>query len=401
MAKKDLDITDKLKEALAEVRAEFGKDTIRTFDQQIDVEVIPTDFYEFNLATRLGGFPMAKLIEISGAESSGKTTLAWQLLSQVSRATKKKILFLDYEMATDKEYLKKLGVPIEDVFFALPEDASLEDGMEIMKKLLSTGAFCGAIIDSLATMVPKAELESVAEKGLAGSDMMLKAKILSKSLRVYGPVYRKSGATVIFINHIMSTVQKGPFAVLGDPESTPGGHALKHHCDIRISLKPMGYVLQQVASDKDPKKKVNLKIGRDVKVKFIKNRVGEPFGEGVMTLRNGKGFDIVTSAIKRGLAEGLIINEKGGTHYLKDDKAIKASSYINFWSLLTANPKLVQAILSKLNGKAVKFDASEFDLNIEERGIKASDIGVSEEEGTEFTGESKENEEELSNAISL
>jgi len=384
MAKKTSDFNESLSNALAEVKAEYGKDTVRTFDQQVEVEVIPTDFYEFNKATNLGGMPMGKIVEISGPESSGKTTLAWQILSQLARATKKKILFLDYEMATSKDYLRKLGVPVEEVIFALPEDASLEDGMEIMKKLLSTGAFCGAIADSLATMVPKAELESVEEKGLEGNDMMLKAKVLSKTLRVYGPDFRKSGAVVIFINHLMSKVQKGPaFLALGEPEDTPGGRALKHHCDLRISLKPQGYITQQVASEKDAKKKVNVKIGREIKVKFIKNRVGEPFGEGIMTLRNGKGFDIITSAIKRGIADGTIIAEKGGEHYLKDDKTIKASSYLNFWNLLSVNPKLTQNIIAKLNGKAVKFDSKDFDLSGANKTLKASDVGVEEEEFSE------------------
>lgn len=389
MAKKTNDFNDKLNDALAEVKAEYGKDTVRTFDQQVEAEIIPSDFHEFNLATKLGGVPMGKIIEISGPESSGKTTLAWQLLSQVAKVTKKKILFLDYEMATSKDYLRKLGVPVEEVIFALPEDASLEDGMEIMKKLLTTGAFCGAIVDSLATMVPKAELESVEEKGLEGNDMMLKAKVLSKSLRVYGPDFRKSGAVVMFINHLISKVQKGPaFMSLGDPEDTPGGRALKHHCDLRISLKPQGYILQQVASEKDPRKKVNVKIGREVRLKFLKNRVGEPFGEGTLTLRNGRGFDIITSAIKRGIADGIIVAEKGGEHYLKDDKAIKASSYLNFWNLLCINPKLTQSIIAKLNGKAVKFDAKDVDLSVADKALKASDVGVSEEED-EFTEDDK------------
>lgn len=393
MAKKALDESlDKLNDALSEIKAQMGKDTIRTFNQHIDTEIIPTDFYEFNLATNLGGLPMGKLIEISGPESSGKTTLAWQLASQVSRKTKKKILFLDYEMATSKEYLKKLGVPVEDVIFALPEDSILEDGFNIMDKLLPTGAFCAAIVDSLAAMVPKAEYDSVEEKGLAGSDMMLKAKILSKALRVMGPHFRKSGADVFFINHLMAKPQqKGPVFMLGEPEDTPGGKALKHHCDLRISLKPLGYVLKQVASDKDPKKKVNIKIGRDIRVKFIKNRVGEPFGEGTMTLRNGKGFDVITSAIKRGIAEGIIIREKGGDHFIKDDPTIKASSYNNFWNLFAVNPKLTQIVLDKLNGKAVKYESSEFDLSVNTRDIKASEIGASEEDdaadGTEATGE--------------
>jgi hypothetical protein len=267
---------------------------------------------------------------------------------------------------------------VEDVVWALPEDSSLEDGFDILRKLLPTGAFCGAIVDSVAMMVPKAEAASVEEKGLEGNDMMLKAKVLTKALRNYGPIFRKSGAVVIFINHLMSKVQQGPFAPIGDPEETPGGRAFKHNCDIRLTLKPMNYVLKQVASDADPKKKVNVKIGRDIKLKFIKNRVGEPFGEGVMTLRNGKGFDIITSAIKRAIAEGIVSKESGGEHKVKDDPSIHASSYDKFWTLFAVNPKLVQVLLAKLNGVAVKYDAGEFDLA--EREVTAGEIGASEED---------------------
>jgi len=393
MAKKESnEALDRLTSVLAEVRAEYGKDTVRTFSQQPDVAVIPTDFYEFNQASSIGGFPLGKLIEISGQESSGKTTLAWQLASQVQRETKKKILFLDFEFATSREYLKKLNVPVDEVIFTLPDDGSLESGFTIMHKFLKTGAFCCAIVDSLAAMVPKSELDSVEENGLESNQMMVKAKALSRALRVMGPDFRKSGATVIFINHTMAKPQTGGFVVLGEPEETPGGKALKFHCDLRISLKPMGYVLQQVPSEKDPKKKVNLKIGREVKLKFLKNRVGCPYGEAVMTLRNNKGFDIVTSVIKRAVAEGIVVAEGKGTHFLKEDKSVKASSYNSFWNLLTLNPTLTQNILAKLNGKAVKFSATDYDMTAGERAITASDLGITEEAENEGLGEVSEEE---------
>jgi recombination protein RecA len=380
MVKKTNEALDRLKDALSECKAQLGKDVVRTYEQQVDCEVVPTDFYELNKATNLGGIPLGKMIEIFGPESSGKSTLAWQILSTLSKATGKKILCLDYEMSVSKPYLKLLGVPVEEVIFVYPDGNLLEDGFDAMKKLLPTGAFCGAIVDSVAMMVPKAESESIEEKGLAGNDMMLKAKVLTKALRNYGPIFRNSGATVIFINHIMSKVQQGPFAPQGDPEETPGGHAFKHNCDMRLSLKPMNYVTKQVASEVDPKKKINVKIGRDIKAKFVKNRVGEPFGETVMTLRNGKGFDVITSAIKRAISEGIILRESGGEHKMKDDPAIKASSYNNFWTLFAVNPKLTQMLLSKLKGKAVKYDASDFDLTVNERGVKASELGVSDED---------------------
>ncbi|VVB50693.1 Protein RecA [uncultured archaeon] len=372
-----------LREAINELTALHGKNAVRTFDQMPECVIYPTDFYEFNQASNCGGFPMGKLIEISGPPSSGKTTLAWQILAQIARITGKKILLMDNEESTSKTYLIALGVPVEQIYIPELEEHTVEMNFEFMEKLLATGAFCGCILDSVAVMTTKAELESVDEKGLEGNDMMLKAKLLTKALRVKGPDLRATGASIIFINHIMSKPQSGPYVNLGDPEETPGGNAFKHHCDMRIYLKPLDYVTKQVASDKDPKKKVNVKIGRNVRLKFIKNRVGEPFGEATMTLRNGKGFDVITSAIKRGIDSGVVVRESKGEHRLKDDPTIKASSYNNFWNLFAVNPKLLQVLLSKLNGKAVKYDPSEFDLTVESRDVTASEIGASEEDVVE------------------
>jgi len=380
MAKKLNEMADRLKEAMAEVRAQSGKEAVKTFDQIPECTIYPTDFYEFNVASSINGFPMGKLVEISGPPSSGKTTIAWQILAHVSRITGLKILFVDYEEATSKPYLKTLGVPVENVVFVTPENHTLESGFTIAEKLLGTGAFCGCIMDSVAAMTTNAEINSVEEKGLEGNDMMLKAKLLTKALRVKGPILRATGASIIFINHIMAKPQAGPFVVLGEPEETPGGNAFKHHADMRISLKPLNYVTKQVASDKDPKKKVNVKIGRDIRLKFIKNRVGEPFGEATMTLRNGKGFDVITSAIKRGIAEGIILRAPSGEHKIKDDPGIKASSYNGFWNLFAVNPKLTQILLSKLNGKAIKYEAKDFDLSVNEREVTASEIGASEDD---------------------
>jgi recombination protein RecA len=371
---------ESLAKAIAECKELLGKDVIRTYEQHADVEIIPTDFYEFNLASSIGGFPMGKIIELYGEFSSGKTSLAWQIGASLQKRTKKKILFLDYEGATSKPYLKKLGVNVEEVIFGLPEQASLEDGFTIIDKLVPTGAFCCVIIDSLAAMVPKSELKSFEEKGLEGADLALKAKIMHKAMRIYSPFCREHNTSFIFINHVMQKIsmQKSFMATLGDQEETPGGKALKFYADLRIQLKPMDFVNKQVQSERDPKKKVNVKIGRNVKLKFIKNRVGEPFGEATMTLRNGHGFDIATSAIKRGVAEGIIVKDKGGMHYLKDDKKIQASSYDRFWNLVVSNPQLLKDILDKLDGVEVKF--SEVDLSAANRDLSAKELDVNEDE---------------------
>ena len=253
--------TESLAKAIAECKELLGKDVIRTYAQHADVEIIPTDFYEFNQASSIGGFPLGKIVELYGEFSSGKTSLAWQLGASLQKRTKKKILFLDYEGATSKPYLKKLGVNIEEVLFGLPENASLEDGFTIINKLVRTGAFCCVIIDSLAAMVPKSELTSIEEKGLEGADLALKAKILHKAMRYYSPFMREHNTSLIFINHVMQKInlQASFMAKLGDQEETPGGKALKFYADLRIQLKPLDFVVKQVPSDKDPKKKVMLR----------------------------------------------------------------------------------------------------------------------------------------------
>jgi recombination protein RecA len=343
------------------------------------VEVYPSDFYEFNQASSIGGTPMGKVIEVFGPFSSGKTTLAWQLASSLQKQTKKKILFLDYECATSKPYLKKLGLNVDEIVFGIPDMASLEDGFLIIDKLVPTGAFCCVIVDSLAAMVPKAEAESIDEKGLAGNDGPLKAKIMHRAMRRYNPFFKKFNTVLFFINHMTDKVQMGGFAPVGDKETTPGGHAVEFYSDIRIQLKPQDFVVKQIQSEKDPKKKVNAKVGRNIQVYFKKNKVGEPFGTANMTLRNGHGFDIATSAIKRAIAEGIIVKKPTGAHVLKDDEKIQASSYDKFWNLVTANPQLLQDILEKLSGKQVQFKAvdlskAEADLTAEELGISSADI---------------------------
>jgi recombination protein RecA len=371
---------ESLQRAIAECQELLGKDVVRTYSQFTDVEIIPTDFHEFNQASSLGGFPMGKIVEIFGEFSSGKTSLSWQLGASLQKRTKKKILFLDYEGATSKPYLKKLGVNVEEVIFGLPEQASLEDGFTLVNKLVPTGAFCCVIVDSLAAMVPKSELTSIEEKGLEGADLALKAKIMHKAMRFYSPFCKKHNTSLIFINHVMQKInlQASFMAKMGDQEETPGGKALKFYADLRIQLKPMDYVVKQVQSERDPKKKVNVKIGRNVKLKFIKNRVGEPFGEATMTLRNGRGFDVVTSAIKRGLAEGIIIKKGAGVHALKDDEKIQASSYDRFWNLVVANPDLLQGILAKLDG--VEYNVTGVDMSVAERDLSAKELDVAEEE---------------------
>lgn len=365
-----------LEQRLAEVRSKYGKKIIQTINQKSDCVVVPTDIYEFDKASEIGGFPLGKIIEIAGPPSSGKTTLAWQLAAAVQRKTNKKILFFDYEQAASKEWLKKLGVPLDHVLFALPEEAegsllSLEDGFEIMNKLLPGGDFCAVIWDSVAASNPKGLLNSVDEKGLEGRDVALTAAALTKGLAVYGPTYRKSMTTILFINHVRANLANmaNPFmAKFADKESTPGGYAFKHHADMRIDLDPMDYIKKNAVNSDG--KKIQVKIGQNVKIKFVKNRIGEPFGEDILVMRKGIGFDVISSTIKRAVANGVVIRKSTGPTYLKDDENVKAPSYEGFWNLVYANPTLLEALKSKLSGKEAKINNIDLTAATRELSIK-------------------------------
>jgi recombination protein RecA len=384
MAKTDFKTNPALAKAIAEAKALLGKDVIKTFGETSDIEVIPSDFYEFNQASSIGGVPVGRLIEVYGSESSGKTTLTLQLLGAMQRKTKKKVLVYDYELSMDKKYLVKLGLNVDEFLFITPD--YLEEGFSSMDILLPTGAFCGVLVDSLAAMVPKSERESIAEKGYEGADVALRAKVLTKAFPSLNPLLDKTGVTAFFLNHVKDKInlQGGYMAKVGDPTTTPGGKALKFYSSMRIELKPQEFITRPMISEKDPKKKVNAKIGRNVKLSFVKNKVGEPWGNAFMALRNGKGFDVVTSAIKRGLAEGIIIKKSTGQHVIKDDEKITASSYEKFWNLIVANPSLLKNLLAKLDGKEVKYE--NIDLTAGERDLSKEELEVDSLEGEEEVG---------------
>jgi recombination protein RecA len=402
-----LDLAD-LDRAIAEVKNKFGKKILQTFDEKADVEVIPTDLYEFDKASNVGGIPRGKIAEIAGPPSTGKSVLAWQLATSLQKKTGKKILFLDFEQAADKPWIKKLNVPIEYVHFILPEECeggvlSIEDGFEIMNILLLTGAYCAAIWDSVAASNPKGVFTSVESKGLEGKDVGLVAAALTKGLSVYGPVYRKSGTNLFFINHKRKNLENisNPFlAKFADKEVTPGGTAFKHHADMRIDLKGMDYITKQISDSEG--KKVTVKIGQNIKIKFVKNRVGDPYGEEVMLMRKGIGFDIVNSTLKRAIAAGIVVRKSTGPCYLKDDEAIKAPSYDGFWNLLMVNPTLLKNIQLKLNGSALTFDNKNIDLSAAERDLTHNEIGTiikeedDEEAGDEVISESPDSKDETS-----
>lgn len=379
-----------LAKAIAAVKARFGESVIRTIHEHEDAQIVQTDLPEFNAASNLNGCPLGRVIEIYGPESSGKTSLSWQVAASLQKRTKKKILFMDYERSTSESYLKKLGVNTEEIYFGLPKKSSLETGFEVARMLLPTNEFCIIIWDSLAAMVPDAEMAKVEEEGLGSQTPMVKAKSMAQALRVTLDMYRDTNTTSIFINHLIAKPAMNGMPQYGDPEETPGGKALKYYSDLRISLKPRGFIVREVPSE-DGKKKLKVKVGREVGINFVKNKLADPFGSDTLTLRNGKGFDVITSTIKKAIKMGVVVAQSTGKHYLKSDEAVNARSYHGFYDLVSANPTLLKALTDAVNGGAttVKFDSKKLDTSILDKELTAKDVLETDETEEELVTSGK------------
>jgi hypothetical protein len=271
---------------------------------------------------------------------------------------------------------------------------SIEDGFEIMNKLLPTGAFCAVIWDSVAASNPKELINKVEENGLDGRHIALTAAALTTGLAVYAPGYRKSSATIFFINHKRVNLANiaNPFmAKFGDKESTPGGTAFKHHADLRIDLKPMDYITRLAPNSLG--KRVQIKIGQNIKIKFVKNRVGDPYGENVLVFRKGIGFDVVSSVIKRAIDNGVVIRKSTGPCHLASDPNITAPSYEGFWNLVHANPNLLESLKGQVSGGAyIPKLSGQVDLTAATRELTVKELVGSDSPEEDVVEEDRENE---------
>ncbi len=288
-----------LEEAIKSIEKAYGKGSIMRMGAQprVNVDVIPSGSLLLDQTLGIGGYPKGRIIEIYGPESSGKTTLA---LHAVAEAQKKggRAAYIDAEHAIDPEYAAKLGVDIDELILSQPNSG--EEGLEIVEMLASSGAIDIIVVDSVAALVPQAELDGVMSDNQVG----LQARLMSKAMRKLAGILSKSNCLVIFINQLREKVG----VVYGNPETTTGGRALKFYASIRIDIRRA-----------EALKNGSEIVGNTVKVKIVKNKVAPPFKSCVLDIVFGQGISKDAEILDLGVEKGFI-QKTGNWYVLNGDK---------------------------------------------------------------------------------
>lgn len=318
-----------LSEAISEIKGRFGEGSIMRLGEAraMDVEFIPTGSISLDIALG-GGIPKGRIIEVYGPEASGKTTLTLHVISELQKK-KGTAAFVDAEHALDPEYAKRIGVRINDLIISQPDNG--EQALEIVEALVRSNAVDLIVIDSVAALTPKAEIEGE----MGDSHMGLQARLMSQALRKLTGIVHKSNSTVIFINQIRMKIG----IVFGNPETTTGGKALKFYSSVRIEVRRAAQIKQ---GD-------NI-IGSRVKAKVVKNKVAPPFRTAEFDLMHNEGIayygDVLNTAAK------YEIVKKGGAWYNYESQKL-GQGYEASRKFLKENPKIANEIIDKIK-KAAK-----------------------------------------------
>ena len=262
---KDAKKEEALAAAMNQIERQFGKGAIMRLGQTgtLDIDAIPTGSLSLDLALGIGGLPMGRIVEIYGPESSGKTTLTLELIAQAQKRGKI-CAFIDAEHALDPTYAKKLGVKIEDVFISQPDTG--EQALDICETLVRSGGVDVVVIDSVAALVPKAEIEG----DMGDAHVGLQARLMSQALRKLTGIIKQANCMVVFINQLRMKIG----VMFGNPETTTGGNALKYYASVRLDIRKNGQIKEGGKDKKDKDAKV---LGNETTVKVVKNKVAPPF----------------------------------------------------------------------------------------------------------------------------
>ncbi|OGF84273.1 recombinase RecA [Candidatus Giovannonibacteria bacterium RIFCSPLOWO2_01_FULL_45_140] len=315
--------------AVKDLQSRYGEGILMRMGEmaKVDVDVIPTGSLSLDMALGVGGVPRGRIIEIFGPESSGKTTLA---LHVVSEAQKKDGIcaFVDAEHALDPDYAKKIGVNVDDLLISQPDTG--EQALEIIESLVRSGKVDVVVVDSVAALTPKAEIEG----DMGQQHMGLQARLMSQALRKLTAIVAKSNTIVIFLNQIRMKIG----IMFGNPETTPGGNALKFYCSVRIDLRR----LAQIKKGEDI-------IGNRVKAKIVKNKVAPPFRIAEFDILYNEGISYEGDLL--GLGEKYGVVTKSGASYSFGDTSL-GRGYDAARQFLKENKKIASDLVKAIKEKA-------------------------------------------------
>lgn len=325
-----MDKTKALEAALSQIERAFGKGSIMRLGQNenvVEIETVPTGSLSLDIALGVGGLPKGRIVEIYGPESSGKTTMA---LHTVAEAQKRRGIcaFVDAEHALDPVYARKLGVDLENLLISQPDTG--EQALEITDTLVRSGAVDVLVIDSVAALTPRAEIEGEMGDALPG----LQARLMSQALRKLTASISRSNCMVIFINQIRMKIG----VMFGSPETTTGGNALKFYASVRLDIRRIGSL-----KDRDEV------VGNQTRVKVVKNKLAPPFKQVEFDIMYGEGISRVGELIDLGVKAGIV--EKSGTWFSYSSQRL-GQGRENAKQFLRENPVVSQEIETALRQNA-------------------------------------------------
>ena len=312
--------------ALAQIEKQFGKGSIMKMGEgniENDLQVVSTGSLGLDIALGVGGLPRGRVVEIYGPESSGKTTLTLQVVAEMQKLGGT-AAFIDAEHALDPTYAQKLGVNMADLLISQPDTG--EQALEIADMLVRSGSVDVVVIDSVAALVPKAEIEGEMGDSLPG----LHARLMSQALRKLTANIKKTNTLVIFINQIRMKIG----VMFGSPETTTGGNALKFYASVRLDIRRIGSI-----------KKGDEVIGNETRVKVVKNKVSPPFREAIFDILYGEGTSREGEIIELGVAHKLV-DKSGAWYAYKGEKIGQGKD--NAREFLKANPAIAQEIEARV-----------------------------------------------------
>ncbi|MCI9039882.1 MAG: recombinase RecA [Clostridia bacterium] len=325
-----------LEAALGQIEKQFGKGSVMKLGDftAMNVEAIPTGALSLDIALGIGGIPRGRIIEVFGPESSGKTTLALHVIAEAQKMGGE-AAFIDAEHALDPVYAKHLGVDIDNLIVSQPDTG--EQALEIAEALVRSGALDIIVVDSVAALVPKAEIDG----DMGDSHVGLQARLMSQALRKLAGVINKSKCVIVFINQLREKVG----VMFGNPETTPGGRALKFYASVRLDIRRIEAIKQEGEV-----------VGNRTRVKVVKNKVAPPFREAEFDIIYGKGISKEGNLLD--IAVNLEIIDKSGSWFSYNGDRI-GQGRENAKSYLMDNPKIAEEVEAKIRDNyATAFEKS-------------------------------------------